>query len=92
MSSFYSSYKPRRKTCAVNLQIVTERVISDEFCCEIQVRTEDELTAAIATATGEQKDSLCFIEVFVHKDDTSKELLEWGSRVSAANGRPPNPQ
>lgn len=57
-----------------------------------QVRTEDELTEAIATATGAHKDSLCFIEVFVHKDDTSKELLEWGSRVSAANGRPPNPQ
>lgn len=61
-------------------------------CWTAKVRTEDELTAAIATATGEQKDSLCFIEVFVHKDDTSKELLEWGSRVSAANGRPPNPQ
>ncbi|KAL3576152.1 hypothetical protein D5086_021435 [Populus alba] len=60
-------------------------------CWTAKVRTEDELTEAIATATGEQKDSLCFIEVFVHKDDTSKELLEWGSRVSAANGRPPNP-
>ncbi|PNT39702.1 hypothetical protein POPTR_004G054100v4 [Populus trichocarpa] len=61
-------------------------------CWTAKVRTEDELTAAIATATGEQKDSLCFIEIFVHKDDTSKELLEWGSRVSAANSRPPNPQ
>lgn len=59
---------------------------------KIQVRTEDELTEAIATATGAKKDSLCFIEVFAHKDDTSKELLEWGSRVSAANSRPPNPQ
>lgn len=59
---------------------------------KIQVRSEDELTEAMKTATGEQKDSLCFIEVFVHKDDTSKELLEWGSRVSAANSRPPNPQ
>ena len=59
---------------------------------KIQVRKEDELTEAIATATGAQKDSLCFIEVFVHKDDTSKEVLEWGSRVGAANGRPPNPQ
>ena len=59
---------------------------------KIQVRKEDELMEAIATATGAQKDSLCFIEVFVHKDDTSKELLEWGSRVAAANGRPPNPQ
>lgn len=61
-------------------------------CWTAKVRTEDELTEAIATATGAQKDSLCFIEVFVHKDDTSKELLEWGSRVAAANGRPPNPQ
>lgn len=59
---------------------------------KIQVRSEDELTEAMKTATGEQEDSLCFIEVFVHKDDTSKELLEWGSRVSAANSRPPNPQ
>lgn len=50
------------------------------------------MTEAIAKATGEEKDSLCFIEVFVHKDDTSKELLEWGSRVAAANSRPPNPQ
>ncbi|XP_042478978.1 pyruvate decarboxylase 1-like [Macadamia integrifolia] len=61
-------------------------------CWTAKVRTEDELTQAIATASGDQKDSLCFIEVFVHKDDTSKELLEWGSRVSAANSRPPNPQ
>jgi pyruvate decarboxylase len=61
-------------------------------CWTAKVRTEDELTEAIETATGAQKDSLCFIEVIVHKDDTSKELLEWGSRVAAANGRPPNPQ
>lgn len=47
---------------------------------------------AIETANGAKKDCLCFIEVIVHKDDTSKELLEWGSRVSAANSRPPNPQ
>lgn len=58
-----------------------------------KVRTEEELIDAIANATtGAYKDSLCFIEVIVHKDDTSKELLEWGSRVSAANSRPPNPQ
>ncbi|GAU40705.1 hypothetical protein TSUD_263550, partial [Trifolium subterraneum] len=30
-------------------------------------------------------------KVIAHKDDTSKELLEWGSRVSSANSRPPNP-
>ncbi|KAF9588707.1 hypothetical protein IFM89_014583 [Coptis chinensis] len=61
-------------------------------CWTAKVRTEEQLTEAIATATGDQKDSLCFIEVIAHKDDTSKELLEWGSRVAHANGRPPNPQ
>ncbi|XP_050371762.1 pyruvate decarboxylase 1 [Argentina anserina] len=61
-------------------------------CWTTKVRTEEDLTEAIVKATGQHKDSLCFIEVFVHKDDTSKELLEWGSRVSAANSRPPNPQ
>ncbi|KAM0864283.1 hypothetical protein ACQ4PT_044021 [Festuca glaucescens] len=57
-----------------------------------QVTCEEELTAAIETATVVKQDCLCFIEVIVHKDDTSKELLEWGSRVSSANSRPPNPQ
>ncbi|GAU39599.1 hypothetical protein TSUD_384820 [Trifolium subterraneum] len=61
-------------------------------CWTAKVRTEEDLIEAIATATGAEKDSLCFIEVFAHKDDTSKELLEWGSRVAAANSRPPNPQ
>ncbi|KAI8014612.1 Pyruvate decarboxylase 4 [Camellia lanceoleosa] len=61
-------------------------------CWTTKVRCEEELTEAIETATGAKKDCLCFIEVIVHKDDTSKELLEWGSRVSAANSRPPNPQ
>nr|CAB3464967.1 unnamed protein product [Digitaria exilis] len=65
---------------------------SDGNCWTKKVRTEEELKEAIATATGAKKDCLCFIEVIVHKDDTSKELLEWGSRVSAANSRPPNPQ
>ncbi|KAH9607530.1 hypothetical protein KSS87_017460 [Heliosperma pusillum] len=61
-------------------------------CWTTKVFCEEELLNAIQTATGPKKDSLCFIEVIVHKHDTSKELLEWGSRVSAANGRPPNPQ
>lgn len=61
-------------------------------CWTSKVRCEEELVEAINTATGAMKDCLCFIEVIVHKDDTSKELLEWGSRVSAANSRPPNPQ
>lgn len=61
-------------------------------CWTMKVKTEEELEKAIATAQGEKKDCLCFIECIVHKDDTSRELLEWGSRVSAANSRPPNPQ
>jgi pyruvate decarboxylase len=61
-------------------------------CWTAKVRYEEELVEAITTATTEKKDCLCFIEVILHKDDTSKELLEWGSRVSAANSRPPNPQ
>ncbi|XP_065853273.1 pyruvate decarboxylase 2 [Euphorbia lathyris] len=61
-------------------------------CWTVKVFCEEELIEAIETATGEKQDCLCFIEVVVHKDDTSKELLEWGSRVSAANSRPPNPQ
>lgn len=60
-------------------------------CWTSKVKCEEELTEAIGMALGE-KDCLCFIEVIAHKDDTSKELLEWGSRVSAANSRPPNPQ
>ncbi|KAG6640229.1 pyruvate decarboxylase 1-like [Carya illinoinensis] len=61
-------------------------------CWTTKVHCEEELIEAIETATGAKKDCLCFLEVIVHKDDTSKELLEWGSRVSAANSRPPNPQ
>ncbi|KAG6693191.1 hypothetical protein I3842_10G155900 [Carya illinoinensis] len=61
-------------------------------CWKTKVHCEEELIEAIETATGAKKDCLCFLEVIVHKDDTSKELLEWGSRVSAANSRPPNPQ
>ncbi|XP_052186590.1 pyruvate decarboxylase 1-like isoform X1 [Diospyros lotus] len=61
-------------------------------CWTTRVHSEEELIEAIAMATGEKKDCLCFIEVIAHKDDTSKELLEWGSRVCSANSRPPNPQ
>lgn len=61
-------------------------------CWTAKVHCEEELIEAIDTATHDKKDSLCFIEIIVHKDDTSKELLEWGSRVSAANSRLPNPQ
>ena len=56
------------------------------------MKTEEELVDALKIVQEEKRDHLCFIECIVHRDDTSKELLEWGSRVSAANGRPPNPQ
>ncbi|KAG0571245.1 hypothetical protein KC19_6G222400 [Ceratodon purpureus] len=55
-----------------------------------KVTNEEELAIAIKIAQ-EKVDMLCFIEVICHKDDTSKELLEWGSRVASANGRPPQP-
>ncbi|KAL8109506.1 hypothetical protein AgCh_025565 [Apium graveolens] len=61
-------------------------------CWTTKVGCEEDLVEAIETATGENKYCLCFIEVICHKDDTSKELLEWGSRVSAANSRPPHRQ
>ncbi|KAE9610876.1 hypothetical protein Lal_00031550 [Lupinus albus] len=64
----------------------------DGKCWTTKVTCEEELIEAIGTATGEKKDCFCFIEVIAHKDDTSKELLEWGSRVCSANSRPPNPQ
>ncbi|KAJ4796053.1 Pyruvate decarboxylase [Rhynchospora pubera] len=61
-------------------------------CWTAKVKTEEDLKSALDKAINVKKDCLCFIEVILHKDDTSKELLEWGSRVSAANSRPPNPQ
>jgi pyruvate decarboxylase len=50
--------------------------------------TEEELEVAIAGALA-APDALAFIEVCVDKDDCSRELLEWGSRVASCNGRPP---
>ena len=62
-----------------------------EHCVTMwQVTNEPELGAAVKAAQ-EKVDMLCFIEVICHKDDTSRELLEWGARVSAANGRPAQP-
>ncbi|GFY99341.1 pyruvate decarboxylase-3 [Actinidia rufa] len=51
-------------------------------CWTMKVRCEEELSEAIEIATGEQKDCLCFIEEIVHRDDTGKELLEWGVQGS----------
>ncbi|KAK3445009.1 hypothetical protein EUGRSUZ_A00548 [Eucalyptus grandis] len=72
---------------------LVEAIHNDEGkCWTAKALYEEELIEAIQTATGPKKDCLCFIEVIVHKEDTSKEVLEWGARISAANGRHPNPQ
>ena len=44
---------------------------------------------AIEIAMGDRNDCLCFIEVIVHRDDTSKELLEFGNKLVACSTRPP---
>ncbi|MBA0631415.1 hypothetical protein Godav_000293, partial [Gossypium davidsonii] len=71
---------------------LVEAIHTKGKCWTAKVCCEEELIKAIERATGAMKDCLCFIEVIVHKDDTSKELLEWGCRVAATNGRPPYPQ
>ncbi|RXI01449.1 hypothetical protein DVH24_014798 [Malus domestica] len=47
-----------------------------------------ELIEAIEIANSDKKNWLCFIEVIVHREDCCKELLQFGSRVAAAGGRP----
>ena len=56
-------------------------------CLSRQAKTANELQSAIADALA--FDGLCFIEVFVDKDDCNKNLLKWGSYVGMANGEPP---
>ena len=51
-----------------------------------RVQTEGELTEAIRQAQAHQ--GLALIECIIDRDDCTKELLEWGSRVAAANSRP----
>jgi len=52
-----------------------------------KVKTEGELQNAIKKSL--KHDGLCFIEVEIDRDDCSKELLEWGSKVAANNSRTP---
>ncbi|XP_027933539.1 pyruvate decarboxylase 1-like [Vigna unguiculata] len=58
-------------------------------CWTTKVHCEEELTEAIKTAMERKKSCLCFIEVIVESNDTSKELIVLGTRLSAFNGRPP---
>lgn len=53
--------------------------------------TGGELREALAAAFEEHDDKPCFIEAVVGKDDCTAELLSWGTRVAAANSRPPVP-
>eukprot|EP00775_Hariotina_reticulata_P008490 gene8490-8672_t len=52
-------------------------------------KTEPELIEALQKALTQYKDHVCFIELEIDTHDCSKELLEFGARVSNANGRPP---
>lgn len=52
-----------------------------------RVQTEGELAAAISQAQALA--GLALVECVIDRDDCTKELLEWGSRVAAANSRPP---
>ncbi|XP_023518080.1 pyruvate decarboxylase 1-like [Cucurbita pepo subsp. pepo] len=61
----------------------------DGNCWTTKVHTEEELVNAIEIAMGDRNDCLCFIEVIVHRDDTSKELLEFGNKLVACSTRPP---
>ncbi|MAC52676.1 MAG: pyruvate decarboxylase, partial [Gimesia sp.] len=55
------------------------------FSCK--ARTEGELEEAIKQATAH--DGPALIEVLIHRDDCSKDLLVWGGHVAKNNGRPP---
>ena len=52
-----------------------------------RVRTEGEAQDAIDQALAH--DGLSVIEAVIDKDDCSRDLLEWGTRVCASNARPP---
>jgi TPP-dependent 2-oxoacid decarboxylase len=51
-----------------------------------RVQTEGELATAIRQAQAHE--GLVLIECVIDRDDCTKELLEWGSRVAAANSCP----
>ena len=53
-----------------------------------RVRTESELIAAIKTALM-HNDGPSLIECIINKDDCSKQLIQFGSRVGAVNARAP---
>ena len=54
--------------------------------------TEAELEEALEEARGAAAGKLVFIEAVLHRDDCSRELLEWGALMVKANSRPPRAQ
>ncbi len=52
----------------------------------IRVSTGGELAGAIDRASSHN--GMVFIECLMGRDDCTKELLEWGSRVASSNSRP----
>lgn len=60
---------------------------ADDGCgVGLKATTAAELARAIETARSHQNGPV-LIECALDRDDCTKELLEWGSRVAAANGR-----
>jgi pyruvate decarboxylase len=53
----------------------------------LRARTAGELAAALKTALGHE--GPCLIEVDIDPTDCSPTMREWGTRVAAANGKPP---
>jgi indolepyruvate decarboxylase len=53
----------------------------------LRARTAGELAAAFQTALGHE--GPCRIEVDIDPTDCSPTTSEWGTRVAAANGKPP---
>lgn len=53
-------------------------LLSTCLCSHPQVSTEAQLVAALDHTQTDAADKLCFIECIIHRDDCSRELLEWG--------------
>ena len=51
----------------------------------VRCKTQGEFVEALEKAKAFK--GLAFLELILDKDDCSKHLLEWGSRVATANGR-----
>merc|ERR1739848_434465 len=71
-----------------NYSLIISAFATNASVYTYKVTTESEAEEALQKAL-ERKDALNFIECIIDRDDCSKELLEWGSRVASANSRPP---